>query len=127
MQIEIHGVHLDKENKLTVTYKKTEVNSSAPISEGPATGIVHPDLIDAMGRLSVHLAAMTGQINLDDIKDIETPEHKLLQAFSAKSFSMSGEAGKEAIIISGNRKLNDKKVFNFNTPRYLLHAKEDAR
>src|SRR5690349_15447710 len=103
MKIELYGVHLDKENRLKVSYKKTEGENSAPVEEGPFTGIVHPDLIDAMGRLSVHLAIMTGQLSFEEFADIETPEHENLKLFTAKSFSQSGEEGKEAIIISGNR------------------------
>jgi hypothetical protein len=127
MKIELQRVHLDKENKLSVSYKLTDHNNMAPVEAGPFTAFVHKDLIDAMTRLSVHAALMTGQLNPGDISDVENPAEILVQPFTAKSWSISGADNTQAIIISANRQLADKKVFNFNTPRYLLNANEESR
>lgn len=127
MKIEITHVHLDKENALTFSFIKTEGENRAPIEEGPCSAFVHEDLIDAMAGLDVHLALMTGQLNHGDIAEIETPPEILTKDFHAKSYSVSGADNTRRLTISGNRVLFDKKVFNFNTPSYLLEENEKTR
>jgi hypothetical protein len=122
MKIEIHKVHLDKKNNVSFSYKQTDKEATAPVEKGPYTAEVHEDLILAMAKLDIHLAAMTGQYKLvaDAIDDVPAQDY---ESFHAKSYSFTGDKIK-GIIISGHRVLENGKVFNFNTPNYLLEQNE---
>jgi hypothetical protein len=126
MKIDIHGVHLTKANALSVSYKETEGENQAPVTKGPFTAPVHEDLILSVSKMDIHLAVMSGQVGISQV-NIKKPGD-VVEGFHAKSYAFTGAGDKKkGVIISGNRVLENGKVFNFNTPNYLIEENETTR
>lgn len=77
---------------------------------------IHDDLRTAMEKLKVHLALLCELIEYTDIKDIDRPEHPILEKLSIKGISMGGDDDHEGVTIIGSRRLRGNKVLNLISP-----------
>ncbi len=85
----------------------------------------HPDLLQALANLRVHLAVLTEYIPLKAVKSIATPPEDVLEPFTVSGFSIkTGED--EGIVITGRKTLENGKTVTVNTPFTRLNEDGDA-
>lgn len=76
--------------------------------------IPHPDLVKVMNKMAVHAALIGELIPIDEIKDINNPDHPELKKFEVKGFSLSGK-NDERFILTASKSLISGNL-GFNTP-----------
>jgi len=84
-------------------------DTSKTIHEKP-----HPDLVKCMNKLAVHAALIGEFLKIDDIEDIDNPDHPELKKFEVKGFSLSGK-NEERFTMSCQKTLIQGNL-GFNTP-----------
>jgi hypothetical protein len=109
-------------------YAFTRDNSKRQF-EGTETGKddAHPDLIAAFHALTPHWALLAGQIQYDDLTDIDAVDEKLLEPFTCYAFAIGGNEKKQGISLSGQYKLPNGKVMSWAAPFELFAAADDKR
>lgn len=93
-----------KATGLVLTYKKKD---NADDVDGTEThkAPIHSDLAEAIKRLAIHLAVITGYVKVNQVEDIAMPAPELTDQFHVNGYSMGGEEdqGTDGIVISGHR------------------------
>lgn len=124
-QITIHSAKLvtpkgrNAEGKhLEVSFTVTRPDGTKEKHDGVLfTANPHEDLRAAFRKLSFHIANMTDQFDSDGEFDTRN--------IDARSFSISGEGDKEAVILTGVRTLESAKCITINTPLERLQSESD--
>jgi len=118
----ITKVKLTKENFLDVCYKES-VGSDEPKDDQvdrKGSHEVHPDLLEKLKSLRIHLATMCDEGEYTDFED--NPEK--LDIFSVTGYTFGGEDNTHGVTLIGQKLLKNNKVLNLIPPFVKLNPSE---
>lgn len=64
---------------------------------------VHPDFINALQKLAIHLVVLYGYISFKKVKDIKSPEEELTEGVTVTGYNIQGGDEDPRIMITGYR------------------------
>lgn len=117
----ISGKH---SSRVEVKYAKDSESGLHTEAEESPDWEPHQDLTDAMNNLAVHYALLNEFIPTEKKKKIPGYDLALYANCVVSGFSVSGDEGKEGVVITGHRLLTNGKAQIVNTPFELLEPSE---
>lgn len=126
-KIKIIKAKILKGDKVEVDYQKTESDLSFTEINEKHNSAPHKDLTKAFAAIAVHAALLSEFISVNEIADIEEPEHPKLKDFTVSGFTVVGDEEEEGVIITGLKTLRSGKMMMFNTPLTRYNDASDNR
>jgi hypothetical protein len=124
--IRLKKISLIEEHHLSAEFLVPSVASSGlqeAVYSAELPDEVHPDLKEVFKRLAVHMALVTEYIQdpLIQLNHLKEPYdtqsgHQLFEPFSCRHVSRNWKEQRPGVVLSGVRKLKNKRVVSINTP-----------
>lgn len=124
--VKFRKISLVEDHHLTASFLSSAVAGSGVQEDEYSAALkneVHPDLREVFTRLAVHLALSTEYISdplirLNTLKEPYDTQaaHHLFKPFSCRHVSRNWKEQRSGVVLSGVRKLENKRVVSVNTP-----------
>lgn len=107
VEINIEKFKLIKGEFPEITFSRIEKDATPTSVKESHKTPVHPDLLNSLKSLCIHLGLICDFLDTKDIKKIEKYDESLIDKFRVTGISIGGSDGEEGVVLTG-QKINKK-------------------